>query len=55
MLDQKYEHFEEMNKYINELLMEKKQNLATMEKKDRKIKELEFDIANMIRNGAYPE
>lgn len=35
MLDAKYEHFEEMNKYINQLLMEKKDSLANLEIKDR--------------------
>lgn len=51
MLDSKYEHFEEMNKYINQLLLEKKDNLANIEEKERKIKEMEYEIKNIIKKG----
>ena len=51
-LDDKYDHFEEMNKYINDLLLEKKERLVKLENKDRKIKELEFDLDTIIRNKA---
>lgn len=39
-----------MNKYINDLLLEKKERLIKLENKDRKIKELEFDLDNIIRH-----
>ena len=49
-LDNKYEHFEEMNKYINELLKNKKFNLSQIESNKIRISELEFDIEKIIND-----
>ncbi len=43
-LDEKYDHFEELNKYINDLLREKKTRTANLEEKGRKIAELELEL-----------
>lgn len=39
-----------MNKYINDLLLEKKERLVKLEDKEKKIKELEFDLDTIIRH-----
>ena len=43
-LEEKYEHFEELNKYINDLLKEKKEKVWDLEKKNKEIKELRLQI-----------
>ncbi len=49
-LDEKYEHFEELNKYINDLLMTKKRNTINIEELKTRISEMDADFDIIFQN-----
>jgi hypothetical protein len=48
-IESKYEHFEELNRYINDLLIEKKTRIFEIEKKNQELKELKLLLNTNIK------